>query len=139
MPDRSCTYLDPHNMLACTECGSGLDLCTCVRPDDMAHERLTSHDGLVIKMIRDELVAARTKFPDNVHQFDALVEEVGEVAKGLMEHDRGLGTTTLQVLRECVQVASMAVRVAVEGDADYVYAFPAVEEDLPRGPVTDRF
>ncbi len=139
MPNRTCTYLDPHNLLCCSECGRSLDLCVCVNPDAIAHERLTSHDGLVIRMIRDELVAARTKFPDNVHQFDALVEEVGELAKGLMEHDRALGTTTQQVLREAVQVGCMAIRVAVEGDADYVYAFPAVEEDLPKGPVADRF
>lgn len=139
MPNRTCTYLDPHNLLCCSECGSSLDLCVCVNPDTIAHERLTSHDGLMIRMIGDELVAARTKFPDNVHQFDALVEEVGELAKGLMEHDRGLGTTTHQVLREAVQVACMAIRVAVEGDADYVYAFPAVEDELPKGPVADRF
>lgn len=126
-------------MLACTECGSGLDLCTCVRPDDMAHERLTSPDGLVIRMIRDELVAARTAFPGDLHMLAALVEEVGEVAKGLMEHDLGLGTTTQQVLREAVQVACMAIRVATEGDANFSYVFPAIEEDLPKGPVADRF
>ena len=30
-------------------------------------------------------------------------------------------------------------RVATEGDSNFSYVFPAVEEDLPRGPVADRF
>ncbi len=139
MPDRSCTYLDPHNLPCCTECGSSLDLCVCVRPDDMAYERLTSVDGLVIRMIRDELVAARAAFPGDVHRLTALGEEHGELCKALMEHDNALGTSPQQVLREAVQVAAMAIRVAVEGDADFLYQFPAVEDELPKGPVSDRF
>jgi hypothetical protein len=43
------------------------------------------------------------------------------------------------VLREAVQVASMAIRIATEGDDNFAYMFPTVEEELPRGPVQDRF
>ena len=139
MPDRSCTYLDPHNIPACTECGSGVDLCICVRPDDMAHERLTSLDGIVITMVRGELAAARGKFPTSLHHLAALMEEVGELAQALMEHDRDGSQTIAMVLREAVQVATMAIRVATEGDDNFAYIFPNVEEELPRGPVTDRF
>jgi NTP pyrophosphatase (non-canonical NTP hydrolase) len=71
--------------------------------------------------------------------FAALVEEVGELAKALMEHDRGLGTSTQQVLREAVQVACMAIRVATEGDSNFTYLYPLVEDELPKGPVSDRF
>jgi hypothetical protein len=56
-----------------------------------------------------------------------------------MEHDRDGAQTIAMVLREAVQVASMAIRLATEGDANFKYVFPATEEDLPRGPVTDRF
>jgi hypothetical protein len=139
MPNRSCTYLDPHNMLCCSECGRSLDLCVCVNPDAIAHGRLTSVDGLVIRMVRDELVAAREAFPTDVHRLAALGEEYGELCKALMEHDLGLGTTTQQVLREAVQVAAMAIRVATEGDSNFTYLFPAVEDELPKGPVSDRF
>jgi len=139
MPDRTCSYLDTHNLLCCTECGSSLDLCTCINPDGIAHGRLTSDDGLVIRMVRDEIAAERAADPGDVHVLATLVGDVGELAKGLMEHDRGLGTTTQQVLRAAVQVAAMAIRMATEGDSDFTYIFPTVEEELPRGPVTDRF
>jgi len=139
MPGRTCTYVDPHNLPCCTECGGSLDLCICIDADTIAHERLTSVDGLVIRMVRDEIAAAREAFPTDLHRLTALGEEHGELCKALMEHDLGLGTTTQQVLREAVQVAAMAIRVATEGDANFSYIFPAVEEELPKGPVTDRF
>jgi NTP pyrophosphatase (non-canonical NTP hydrolase) len=86
-------------------------------------------------MIRDELKAAREAFPTTTHLLPALVEEVGEVAKALMEHDRKLGTSAQEVLREAVQVASMAIRIAVEGDDNFLYEFPIIEDELPRGPM----
>lgn len=139
MYDRSCTYSDPHGAAACTECGNGVDLCICVRPDDMAHERLHGQDGLVFTMIRNELVAARTAFPTSLYMLAALGEEVGELCKALMEHSLDQGTSAPEILREAVQVACMAIRVAVEGDADFKYIFPQIEEELPRGPVSRQY
>ncbi len=135
MTTRSCTYLNKHNTVCCTECGSDLSLCQCVAWDQAAHDRLTSPDGLVFVMIRDELKSAREAFPDKTHMLCALVEEVGELAQALMQHDRRQGTSVQEILREAVQVASMAIRVAVEGDDNFLYEFPIVEDDLPRGPV----
>lgn len=139
MTERSCVYRDRHNLPACTECGQGIDLCQCVSLDEQAHARNHSPDGIVIKLIIGELAAARAKFPDNLHQLAALTEEVGELAQAMIQHDVDGTQTTQQVLREAVQVAAMAIRVATEGDQNYSYMFPAVEEDLPRGPVADRF
>jgi NTP pyrophosphatase (non-canonical NTP hydrolase) len=107
--------------------------------EGFAHDRLHSPDGIVMTLVRGELDAARGKFPDSTHQLAALMEEVGELAQALMEHDRDGAQTIAMVLREAVQVASMAIRLATEGDANFKYVFPATEEDLPRGPVTDRF
>ena len=135
MTTRSCTYLNRHNTVCCTECGSDLSLCQCMEWDAAAYDRLTSPDGLVFVMIRDELKAAREAFPDKTHMLAALVEEVGEVAKALMEHDRKQGTSVQEVLREAVQVASMAIRIAVEGDDNFLYEFPVTEDELPRGPI----
>ena len=56
-----------------------------------------------------------------------------------MEHAREQGTSPQEILREAVQVAAMAIRVAVEGDSDFTYIFPMIEEELPKGPVADRF
>lgn len=139
MTERSCTYMDPYNATRCTECGRDLPLCECVRPDDIAHDRIHSADGVVLAMVKGELIAARKKFPESTHQLAALMEEVGELAQAMMEHDRDGSQTIAMVLREAVQVASMAIRIATEGDDNFAYMFPTVEEELPRGPVQDRF
>lgn len=136
---RVCTFLDPQNIERCTECGVSLDLCLCANVDLSAHQRLNSVDGQIILMVRGELDAARGQFPGSTHMLAALMEEVGELAQALMEHDRDGSQTTQEVLREAVQVAAMAIRVAAEGDENFVYEFPTVEADLPRGPVGGRY
>jgi NTP pyrophosphatase (non-canonical NTP hydrolase) len=111
----------------------------CANVDLSAHQRLNSVDGQIILMVRGELDAARGQFPGSTHMLAALMEEVGELAQALMEHDRDGSQTTQEVLREAVQVAAMAIRVAAEGDENFVYEFPTVEADLPRGPVGGRY
>ena len=139
MAERTCTYMDLHNAPACTECGSDLSLCTCVNPDGIAYGRLNSPDGIVIRMVRDEIAAARAADPDTTHRLATLMEKVGLLSTALARHDAGLGTSPQEVLREAVQAAAMAIRVATEGDGNYLYLFPAVEPDLPRGPVSRQY
>lgn len=139
MSERTCTYRDKHNTPCCTECGSDLTLCQCSAPDEQAQERWTSPDGLVMNMVREELVSARNAFPGSTHMLAALLEEVGELAQAMIQHDRKQGTSVHEVLREAVQVASMAIRLAIEGDDNFLYTFPAVEEELPRGPVSRQY
>ena len=136
---RTCTYHNKHNTPCCTECGLGIDLCQCIEPDHKAEKRLTSVDGLIMKMISDEVAAARAKFPETTHMLAALVEEVGELAQAMMEHDRAQGTSVQEVLREAIQVAAMAVRIAAEGDNNFLYEFPVIEDELPRGPVGGQY
>jgi len=135
MPDRTCTYRNPHNTLCCTECNSGIELCQCVNPDMDAYTRMTSPDGLVMMMVRDELKAARAAFPGSTLMLCAFMEEVGELAQALMEHDRSQGTSVQEVMREAVQCAAMSIRLAVEGDENFMYEFPVLEEKMPTGPV----
>lgn len=67
--------------------------------------------GLLLDEIRAELDRARAKFPgDNVTML-ALMEEVGELAKATFEEPRE------NVRKEAVQVAVMAMRVVLDGDA----------------------
>lgn len=127
MSDRTCTYHDPWNILRCTECGVTVDLCLCANVGLSAQERLNSPDGIVVMMVRGELDAARASFPNAQHMVVALMEEVGELAQAMIDHDRGGSQTAQQVLREAVQVASMAIRIAVEGDDNFAYICPVTE------------
>lgn len=139
MTERTCTYRDKHNTPTCTECGSDIAICQCKDPDGQAQKRWTSPDGLVIKMITDELKSGRRASPGKTHMLAALLEEVGELAQAMIQHDRGQGTSVHEVLREAVQVASMAIRLAVEGDDNFLYEFPVVEDELPRGPIAGQY
>ena len=60
--------------------------------------------------VRRELKNAREKFPGTFGAFVALIEEVGEVAKAILQEDYR------SVERELKQVSTMAHRVATEGD-----------------------
>lgn len=118
---RTCTYQDHRLQNRCTECGRPIDLCECVEVDDCAQRRLWSEDGKMIRAIRGELQQAREKFPNNTFMLPALNEEVGELNKAMMEHSRGENVTAVEVYNEAIQVAAMAIRIAVEGDADFTY------------------
>lgn len=63
-----------------------------------------------IRMLVQELAAARVKHPGTNVTTIALFEEVGEVAKALLD-ERGD-----RVWKEAIQTAVMAMRVAIEGD-----------------------
>lgn len=77
-----------------------------------------------MRMIVDELISARHDFPEPDKTLAALGEELGELCQAMLEHHRGEGKTPVEVLREAVQVASTAIRVATEGDLDFKYNFP---------------
>lgn len=61
-----------------------------------------------------EAARARGLFPNNAHLMSALMEEVGELAKALLD-DEG----ERRVYAEAVQVAAVALRIATEGDKDF--------------------
>ena len=136
---RTCTYSNKHNVECCTECGLGVDFCQCVEPDHIAENRLTSSDGLFYIMVRDAVAASRSSDPQTTHRLASVIEGVGELAKTMGEHDRQQGTSVQEVLRNAVEVAAMAVRIAVEGDDNFLYEFPVVEDELPRGPVGGQY
>lgn len=75
----------------------------------------TIGNGLA-EAIDDELHRARKKFPeqDGVSSLSVLVEEVGEVARAIIEYQRD-GTTWDNVVEEAIQVAAMAIRLIQDG------------------------
>jgi len=64
--------------------------------------------------VSSEVNRARNKFPTNLHLLAALMEEVGELAKELLEHGN-----TAHARTEAMQVACVAVRIMTEGDEDF--------------------
>ena len=81
---------------------------------------MNNSDSKFVEMMLIEVEFARKKFPSNALLFAALVEEVGEAAKALQDETRE------RLVAELIQVAAMALRLAVEGDP--AYSISLVEE-----------
>jgi hypothetical protein len=71
--------------------------------------------------VKDEHRRATEKFPANKKLDAALMEEVGELAKALL-HIQEKGANPKDVYAEAVQVATVAMRIAVEGSPEHGYA-----------------
>lgn len=67
-------------------------------------------DLFMMNEIAGELERARAKFQSSDLAMVALMEEVGELARALLDESPD------RVRAEAVQVAAMAIRVATEGD-----------------------
>ena len=80
---------------------------------------VSNHD--VIGDIHFELRQAREKFPNTHDLFVALTEEVGELAKALIQqkHEHHKEVTHQDIYKEAIQVACMAIRLATEGDLSF--------------------
>lgn len=78
---------------------------------------LTDAEAALFKEIAAELLRARSKFPAPNLNMCALTEEVGELAQALL-HTRFGGRCAgwTNVRKEAIQVAVMAIRIALEGD-----------------------
>ena len=89
---------------------TGLDVCRICR------ERLTPkvNDITAFEALRAEMSRGRAKFPTNRKLLAALVEEVGELARALLQEGN-----SDHAIDEAIQVACVAMRIAVEGDADF--------------------
>jgi NTP pyrophosphatase (non-canonical NTP hydrolase) len=75
---------------------------------------MPNRDEAFVAAVKEELGAARAKFPGNDCVMIALTEEVGELAKALLDE------SWERVMEEATQVAVMAQRLAVEGDASAI-------------------
>jgi NTP pyrophosphatase (non-canonical NTP hydrolase) len=67
-----------------------------------------------IQRIELEVQEARTKFPGTKHLLAALVEEVGELAKALLQ-DKPIE----DIQEEATQAAAVAIRIIEEGDSAF--------------------
>jgi len=70
--------------------------------------------------VAQENQRAREKFPGGKNLDTALMEEVGELAQALLKIKES-NWLPEQVYQEAVQIASMAMRIAVEGCPEHSY------------------
>lgn len=77
-----------------------------------------------ISFLCEEMLRARKKFPSNRFLLAALQEEVGELAAALLQKEG-----VERVRHEAIQVATVAIRIAEEGDR--VFDTITDEEALP--------
>ena len=61
-----------------------------------------------------EIGRAREKFPRNRFLLAALAEEMGELAQAMLQKQ-----PRDEIVREAIQVACVAIRIAEEGDASF--------------------
>lgn len=76
-------------------------------------------EPLTLGAVGAEVLAARMKFPTNRYLLPALMEEVGELAKALLE-----GAPRDEIEREALQVACVALRIVEEGDPHFPTSVP---------------
>lgn len=70
-----------------------------------------------VRLVQEELVRARAKFPDPDHLTLALAEEAGEVVKAVLDLRFGKPGATREALHaEIIQTIAMCVRLLEEGD-----------------------
>lgn len=104
----------------CPKCGSTAAVCPC--------ERARRASGKVVVVRADkrpypstlqaleaEVIRARAKFPDSDYMLAALMEEVGELARAMLEHGYG----SAQAREEALHVACVAIRILEEGDRTF--------------------
>jgi hypothetical protein len=84
--------------------------------------------------LESEYRGAMRKFPDNECNTDALMEEVGELAKALLhlqQEPTKPDATRPHVYAEAVQVAAMAMKIALHGSSQfpaYYYGYDCYQE-----------
>ena len=105
-----------------------------------------SADQMFLTDVAREVERARKKFPSPEAVLTALTEEVGELSKAYLDEPQP------RVYAEAIQVAAMALRVALEGDPtltetrrkrgaedEKVYWGPALREFLVSDEVRERY
>jgi len=75
---------------------------------------MTRETKCFLESVEAEIYSATKKFPYPNPNLAALMEEVGELAKAMLEKE-----PFDNIFKEAVQVAAMAARCAIEGDPQF--------------------
>lgn len=88
---------------------------------------LTQGWAAMADTIDTELASSRERFPSNEALVHVLTKKVGDLAKVLIDENRGeiaadgVVTNSDHTYKELVQIASTAIRLAQEGDPQFTY------------------
>jgi hypothetical protein len=111
---------------------------------DPVWNEITEDDRLFLTAMAHGLLTARAKYPGNKHRYIALTGEAGEAFYAMEKLLKGTGTVP-ELTAELRQVAQMACRLAVEGDAMFppdvqcffpCVPFPTKMDAPPRDPAS---
>lgn len=79
---------------------------------------MSPDDEKFLQDVLEEVRSARKRFPSPRMSMAALTEEVGELAQAMLKVAAGKWPKE-RIREEAIQVAGMALRVAVEGDPSF--------------------
>ena len=79
---------------------------------------ITEEDDAFLDDVAEEVYSARQRFPGSNLVLAALTEEVGELAQAMLKVAAGKWPKE-RIREEAIQVAAMALRVAMEGDPSF--------------------
>lgn len=85
--------------------------------------------GEMLQSIRKEAMQGSESYPDASGLMMALMEEVGELARAMMSEPRE------NIRAEAVQVAALAIRIAIEGDPTLDAIRAKNNADFPLPPI----
>lgn len=108
------------------------EICIILNPLDLALEsrrRGTVSEARVsgfLDSVRREMARIQEKWPGNENNLAALTEEVGELAKAMLEreYEPTKGIQRGEIYREAVQVAAVALKIALFGDDSFSKSKP---------------
>jgi hypothetical protein len=88
--------------------------------------------------LENEFQGACNKFPGNLCNAAALTEEVGELNQALLQlqFEPAKGKTRADVYKEAIQVAAMAMKIALLGSSEfpaYEYEYECYRAFMPTG------
>lgn len=78
-------------------------------------------ESAFLRSIGHEYDRAMNLFPGSEHNMNALTEEVGELAQALLQlqYEPKKGKTKEDVVKEAIQVAAVAMKIALQGDKTF--------------------
>jgi hypothetical protein len=85
-----------------------------LEPTAEGKKNLSNRDVEFLNHVAQEIVFARGKFPGTKHMVAVLLEEVGELAKALLDYENDIAPKD-EIWLEAVQSSAMAMRLATEG------------------------